>query len=494
MHTNRIVPRVRTAIVGGGPSTSSLLANVIHPRHDRKPSDCDFNVVRLHPNDSMWKKFPSDFEMGQSSTMLVAPPYQRDQPHQRFLKVEQFNRYMDRRDNENLAQMEAADIRATVLKIKKFAPNDFQVVYQDYQSGDVRELKAQNVYFSPGPRSERSIVSEVPYNQRSSRLSRAFAEYTGAVSVLTSQVLIGSGGVVGIVGDGPTALWTAKIIADMGNDIVLLGPDTPSAFGQSNPGGRNNDILRTLGEDFYVGTILGIEEREVSNRADWEEPGTTLVVKDYRPHDFKTRGRTAHLPLSAIVSAIGPTLGFSSVIDPALEASLSVVPGASALATENEDFLLFGSGAYYHAKFLKQAISFDEAGKRINQPPVGIAAIEMSAQQLSRSLKDSWKLQQDPAIADLHPPTVTGQQISDLIRKYGVDPRGTDEMTRQILTHRETIARKREYTDRDFAEGLQQVLNGKSLVESGPSDRPNVPGGASPASDSPVPAGETGKA
>ena len=65
--------------------------------------------------------------------MLVAPPYQRDQPHQRFLKVEQFNRYMDRRDNENLAQMEAADIRATVLKIKKFAPNDFQVVYQDYQ-------------------------------------------------------------------------------------------------------------------------------------------------------------------------------------------------------------------------------------------------------------------------------------------------------------------------------------------------------------------------
>ena len=57
MHTNRIVPRVRTAIVGGGPSTSSLLANVIHPRHDRKPSDCDFNVVRLHPNDSMWKNF-----------------------------------------------------------------------------------------------------------------------------------------------------------------------------------------------------------------------------------------------------------------------------------------------------------------------------------------------------------------------------------------------------------------------------------------------------
>ena len=443
----------------------------------------------------MWKKFPSDFEMGQSSTMLVAPPYQRDQPHQRFLKVEQFNRYMDRRDNESLAQMEAADIRATVLKIKKFAPNDFQVVYQDYQSGDVRELKAQNVYFSPGPRSERSIVSDVPYNQRSSRLSRAFAEYTGAVSVLTSQVSIGSGGVVGIVGDGPTALWTAKIIADMGNDIVLLGPDTPSAFGQSNPGGRNNDILRTLGEDFYVGTILGIEEREVSNRADWEEPGTTLVVKDYRPHDFKTRGRTAHLPLSAIVSAIGPTLGFSSVIDPALEASLSVVPGASALATENEDFLLFGSGAYYHAKFLKQAISFDEAGKRINQPPVGIAAIEMSAQQLSRSLKDSVEAAARPR--HRRPAPSDGDRAANQRRDPQVRRRpqghGRDDPP-NLATHRETIARKREYTDRDFAEGLQQVLNGKSLVKSGPSDRPNVLGGGSPASDSPVPAGETGKA
>ena len=183
------------------------------------------------------------------------------------------------------------------------------------------------------------------------------------------------------------------------------------------------------------------------------------------------------------------------MIDPALEASLSVVPGASALATENEDFLLFGSGAYYHAKFLKQAISFDEAGKRINQPPVGIAAIEMSAQQLLPLAQGPWETtEQDPAIADLHPPTVTGQQISDVIRKYGVDPRGTDEMTRQILDSPGDDRRDFASHRSRFRRGLQQVLNGKSLVKSGPSDRPNVLGGGWPACEFPVPAGETGKA
>ena len=49
MHTNRIVPRVRTAIVGGGPSTSSLLANVIHVGMNRVLILGAFGVPAMGP-------------------------------------------------------------------------------------------------------------------------------------------------------------------------------------------------------------------------------------------------------------------------------------------------------------------------------------------------------------------------------------------------------------------------------------------------------------
>src|SRR5215207_2482277 len=123
-HVRRMVPRVQTLVVGGGPATSSLLANVVGPHHDRKLSDCDFNVVRLHPGDSMWKKFPGEFAMGQSSNMLVTTRYQPNHPYQRYMKVAQFNDYIEQRDRDNLVAMDATEVSARVLKIKKSGDND----------------------------------------------------------------------------------------------------------------------------------------------------------------------------------------------------------------------------------------------------------------------------------------------------------------------------------------------------------------------------------
>ena len=476
MHqVGRLVPRVGTLVVGGGPATSSLLANVILPRHARKPANCDFNVVRFQPDDSMWGRFPGGFEMGQPPSILVTTRYQENYPKQLYMKVAEFNRYQKQRDKDNLAAMEATEVSARVLKIKKWADNDFQAVYVDRESGSIRELQAQKVYFSPGPCAEKSILSEVPRSPRSSRLSRSFAEYPGAVSILTSQVTVGSGGVVAIIGDGPTALWVAKMIADMGNKVVVLGPDHPSAFCYSNPGGRNSEILHSLGDNFYVGTMLGIEEREVSNRADWEEAGTTLVVANFRPHDFKTKGKTAQVPVTAIVSAMGSTPGFAQEIDPGLLLELTVLPGAGALATPSEDFFLFGAGAFDGAKSRNQATLFDR-GKQINQPPVGIATQEMNSRELSQTLKDAWKLEQRVGLDDIHLPTATGEDLRNLLRGLGVDHKGADEMTTQIVARRSKVSGQREYTNRDFVKDLQTLFSGKPVVETGTTDAPSAGG------------------
>jgi hypothetical protein len=251
------------------------------------------------------------------------------------------------------------------------------------------------------------------------------------------------------------------MIADQGNRVVILGPDTPSAFGQSNPGGRNSGILRAMSDSIYIGSVIGIEEREVSNRAEWTEPGTVLVVRNFRRHDFKSRGRTVHLPVSAVVSAIGSAVDVCPAIDGGLLNALSVVPGAAALATERGDFVLFGASAYYHAKSLKQAVSFDEAGRTINQPPVGIATLEMSARTLSRSMRDGWALEQALCLADLHPVSATASEIAGAFETAGVDRTGAAEMAAQVVAARSKSTG--EWTNRTLAEAMGTLMDGGSL-------------------------------
>jgi hypothetical protein len=246
---------------------------------------------------------------------------------------------------------------------------------------------------------------------------------------------------------------------------VLLGPDMPTAFAQSNPGGRNSGILRSLSDNFYIGSVVAVEERPVSKGADWEEAGTMLVIQDFRPHNFRSKGRTVHLPLSAIVSAIGPTTDVSPVIDPGLLNSLTVVPGCLALATENEDFILFGSGAYSQAKSLKQAVSFDEAGKLIRQPAVGVATIDMGAREFSRTKQDAWKIKQDVALSEIQPSSASAQEFRGMLQRHGVDMKAAEEMTAQILEARAGIAVHREYTNSDLADHLHKLFSGKPLVE-----------------------------
>jgi hypothetical protein len=281
------------------------------------------------------------------------------------------------------------------------------------------------------------------------------------VDILTNQVTVGRGGLVAVIGDGPSALWAAQMIADRGNRVVILGPDTPSAFGQSNPGGRNSAILRTLSDSIYVGSVIAIKEEEVSSRADYDEPGTVLVVRNFRRHDFKTRGRTVHLPVTAVVSAIGSALDVCPAIDPGLLNSLSVVPGAAALSTESGDFVLFGASAYYHAKSLKQALSFDAAGRMINQPPVGIATLDMSARNLSRSMRDGRALEQALCFADLHPPTATAAEIAAAFEEAGVDRKGAAEMAAHVVAARAKSTG--EWTNRTLAEAMRTLMDGGTL-------------------------------
>jgi hypothetical protein len=252
------------------------------------------------------------------------------------------------------------------------------------------------------------------------------------------------------------------MFANKGNQVVLLGPDSPSAFSASNPGGRNSHILRSLSKSFYTGKAVAIEEREVSVGSDWSEPGADLIVENFKFHDFRSRGKTTYLPLTAIVSAIGPTNSLSSIVDPALLGDLTVVNGASALTTPNRDFVLFGASAYYQAKTLKQANSFDEAGQLIGQPPVGIATLEMASRRLARYMQQTER-ELVLALSDIHPQTATGEEFNAMFRGIGVDKRGADEMTTQLVNARKEVASQREFTNRDLAQSMDTLLSGKSL-------------------------------
>ena len=80
------------------------------------------------------------------------------------MKVASFNQYLEKRERDNLVEMEASDVSAKVLKIKKRAENDFQIVYVDKKSGSNKELKAQK---RKGERGTRSLkTSSVEGNRR----------------------------------------------------------------------------------------------------------------------------------------------------------------------------------------------------------------------------------------------------------------------------------------------------------------------------------------
>jgi hypothetical protein len=459
----RGVPKVSRLVVGNGPSANALLRNQRELARPRRHED-DVGTVHLTSQTSMWERMPPELPMGQTPNVLVEKPYQVGHETNKFMKVKDFTKYQAERYDDSMKEISGVSLPGNVLSIVKNGRHDFLVTYLDFGLGTIRELRAANIFYAGGPSAEKSILGDVDVVRRPSRRQRAFKEYCSGTSILTGQTLIDKGGAIAVVGDGPTALWTAAYLADLGNEIYVVGPDNGKAFANANPGGRNSDIIRTLGDRFYVGSIEGVEEREVSSFQDWSEFGTSLHIRNLRPFLSQGKSRAAQLPVTSIVSAIGPVNGFSSIIDPSLIASLRVVEGCLALASPDEDFYMFGSQAYYGSRLTGAHSSFDELGALIRQPPVGIASIELASRQLLRQSNDRWDYLQFIAMKDLHPATASGIEIKAALQGEGVDPRGAEEMAQQILKKRSEVATTREYGDQDMSQDLQTVMSGKSLV------------------------------
>lgn len=475
----RQVVRVKTVVTGGGSSANqavrgaSLRAQEPFAQHP----DYDIPVVRVGRKgvvDFDWHKVIRSLQMGQSQNMLLG--LNKPKSEKRFTQVGEFVDQDEAKLRKLLEQCGGLDMNATVLKVKKWAPNEILVTAM-LEDGSLCELLAQELITTFGSGAERDLGA--PVQRRNSGIERPFKERLKGSQALSQDISMYAQSIIAIVGDGPTAIWAAERALYNGCIPYVIGPNDEKAFLNANPGGRNSEVLKYLREQGWLLTadIEGIEElNRIKDFSDPIEPGMLTYFKDLEYVGQGKSKRSAVLPVSRIVSAIGSAPCVMPWFDQNLVNTLVPMvnygPDGQAsigLATSDYDVIVGGAQALSLASSIGLGKDFSLVGERIGQPAPGIVPNRYNLRNISRQLQcvemgaKTEELQFMTSLfmsPEIDPYSADQLELSGYLQYQGMPRKAADEIASQLSQQRDEVVKKGgEFGNAELSQSLSQLTS-----------------------------------
>ncbi|RKP52503.1 hypothetical protein [Trinickia fusca] len=465
-------------LIGRGPTAIEALSRWAQRTPHAKADGVDLPLAIVgrpgaQPFD--WQHVLAGLRLGQSSAALNLVGTQSGPPSGGFAKVEELQKSMRWQKQTALELGKGLEINGTVTKIEKYDHHEIVATVSSPGCPPL-EIIASEVIAALGAGPERSV--NVPTQKRHLGIERPFGEYlTGSQGVSTGLV-VKSGSIVLIVGDGPTAMWNAEVCTAYGAIPYVVGPNNGRAFLSANPGGRNSQTLRFLREHglLFTGDIAGFEERnQLNDFGDMREPGILVYFKNLTNLSNGSFKSSSVLPVSRVVSAIGSSAPAMSYFAPYIVSDMAplVVHGqegraAVGIATTHRDIVVVG--AQSHSLGVSQGLDalFNAPGTQISQPPPGILANRANIRSVMREyarIKLGARVEEMPLIralfmdGELDAMTSSHVELSQYLQnRAGVPRLAAAEMAVKILEKRGDYHKKnRDFTNRELAALLKEM-------------------------------------
>ena len=449
--------RASRVVIGGGPGGNGALLELGNAKVKKREAD-DLGTLQIAPQlTTDWQGMDKSQRMGQMPSSLITTAPRGLVLPKEYMTVGDFNKYQDKINAQALTELGGTKIKGSVYNVRKTGRSEYLVQFVDGISGKVDEVVAGEVFMNIGATRERRIEASIPIDRRGGK-ARPFPEMMTSRDVLGGGVGWLSRSVVMVVGDGPTAVWTAWKLRQLGVEVILLGPaDNPKAFANANPGGRNNRELRDLTGNMGTAQLEGIEERSLSIASDTLEPGMLVTLRDYRRENDRSGRRNLVMPVTAIVSAIGSGSDIASCIEAQTLFGLSPFLGELGFDVKVPVALSDGEGLHVigaSSHGFQGMNLMNELGALTNQPAVGVVPT-MMANKLFMQTKLG--RMQKLGLMDLHPQSCTMLELDSGLLELGVSSRAD----RQVVA--EGIVKKRQeatgdYTNEALASDLEKLL------------------------------------